>query len=654
MIFLTSKEVSELLRVKERTVRKNALNGKYGKETEGYIYTSGRGRGGKQLKIALAALPEDKQEEYLRTADARKLKQEIEQENARYRATPKQHYEADYKQKVIDEYLYFGEYLKQDGINAENFLERWNGEHPEHPVTVSALYRWLTKFNTGGYAALMDKRGYSKKGYSSIPAEARLYFKALWLSESRPSAIQCYEMTESHFPTLKLPTLNTFKYQIANSIPKAAIMYFRLGKKAFEDNFASTCMRDLSNMSSNEYWVADHHIFDVLVNCNGEIGRPWMSAWQDLRSKKIVGYVINMVSNPNANIVIDSFAHAVERFGIPECVLLDNGKDYKAFDMFNNENFLSISNRLQISVVNANPYNAKSKPIERYFKTLEEKYCKFLPSYIGNDPKKRPEKLSVTNDKVKALGLAMPYDEFLDLAAKIVEDYNNTPHSGAGMNNRTPNEVYKISFKKPLKLASGEDGITLQSLFLRATKALSVTKNGVRVKVNNTIGYKYYDSDELIRIRGKKVIVHYRGDDTEKVYVHDLLDRYLCTAYMIKYSTQTGSEEDIQAIKDTQHKNRLLREIVRGSKPNIPEANISTYLDERRSSYDSNELDGVEKQFSDIPESIIQEEKAKAQAEQRHNGKTQPTESNTSVAVDIDQLLAQYVMAAANLGEDDE
>lgn len=651
MIFLTSKEVSELLRVKERTVRKNALNGKYGRETEGYIYTSGRGRGGKQLKIALAALPEDKQEEYLRTVDARKLKQEVEREST-FKAAPQQQHEADYKKQVVDEYLYFCEYLKQDGLTAADFLEHWNSEHPERPVTSSALYRWLNKFNTGGYDALVDKRGYSKKGYSSIPVEAWEYFKNLWLSETRPSTAQCYEMTKSHFPTLNLPTLNTFKNQIASSIPEAAIFYFRLGKKAFEDNFASTCMRDLSGMSSNKYWVADHHIFDVLVDCNGEIGRPWMSAWQDLKSKKIVGYVINMVSNPNANIVIDSFAHAVERFGIPECVLLDNGKDYKAFDMFNNENFLSISNRLQISVVNANPYNAKSKPIERYFKTLEEKYCKFLPSYIGNDPKKRPEKLSVTNDKVKALGLAMPYDEFVELAAKIVDDYNNTPHSGNGMNNRTPNEVYKTSFKKPLRLASGEDGITLQSLFLRATKALSVTKNGVRVKVNNTIGYKYYDSDELIRIRGKKVIVHYRGDDTEKVYVHDLLDRYLCTAYKIRYSNQTGSENDIQAIKDTQHKNRLLREIVREAKPNIPEANISTYLDERRSSYDSNELDGVEKQFSDIPESIIQEEKAKAQAEQRHNGTLKP--NKTAVKMDIDAALFNYVMAVSNHRKDDE
>lgn len=651
MIFLTSKEASELLKIDERSIQRYALNGKYGKETEGYIYTSGRGRGGKQLKIALAALPEDVQEEYLRTADARKLKQEVEREST-CRAAPQQQYEADYKKQVVESYLYFSENLKRSGFTADDFLEHWNSEHPDHPVTLSAVYRWLSKFNSGGYDALVDKRGYSKKGYSSIPAEAWTYFKSLWLSETRPSKAQCYEMTKAHFPTMKLPSLNTFRNQVANSIPQAAIVYYRNGKKAFEDNYASTCIRDLTNMSSNQYWVADHHIFDVLVNCNGEIGRPWMSAWQDLRSKKIVGYVLNMVSNPNANIVIDSFAHAVERFGIPECVLLDNGKDYKAFDMFNNENFLSISNRLQISVVNANPYNAKSKPIERYFKTLEEKYCKFLPSYVGNDPKKRPEKLSVTNKKVKDLDLAMPYDDFVKLVAKIVEDYNNTPHSGNGMNNRTPNEIYKTSFKKPLRLAAGEDGITLQSLFLRATKGLSVTKNGVRVKVNNTIGYKYYDCDELIRIRGKKVIVHYRGDDTEKVYVHDLLDRYLCTAYMIRYSTQTGSENDLQAIKDTQHKNRKLREIVRAAKPDIPEANIATYLDERKSAYDVDELEGVEKQFSDIPESIMQEERAKAQAEQRRSGTAKP--DKVTIDTDVMQKLYEHMMKVTNHREDDE
>ena len=99
MIFLTSKEVSELLKIDERSIQRYALNGKYGKETEGYIYTSGRGRGGKQLKIALAALPEDVQEEYLRTADARKLKQEVEREST-CRAAPQQQYEAHYKKQV--------------------------------------------------------------------------------------------------------------------------------------------------------------------------------------------------------------------------------------------------------------------------------------------------------------------------------------------------------------------------------------------------------------------------------------------------------------------------------------------------------------------------------------------------------------------------
>jgi hypothetical protein len=40
---------------------------------------------------------------------------------------------------------------------------------------------------------------------------------------------------------------------------------------------------------------------------------------------------------PNADVVLACFAKGVNGFGIPSEIVLDNGKDYKALDIFNTE-----------------------------------------------------------------------------------------------------------------------------------------------------------------------------------------------------------------------------------------------------------------------------------------------------------------------------
>jgi len=166
---------------------------------------------------------------------------------------------------------------------------------------------------------------------------------------------------------------------------------------------------DYSKMCSNQQWVGDHHILDVLVvDEKGDVFRPWLSGFTDRKSRYIVGYVINKAA-PNLDIVLDSFAKACYKNEIPEEILLDNGKDYKVYDLFNSEFAMSVSNEMGIKVTNALPYNAKAKPIERIFGTLEG-YCKHLHSYIGNDPKKRPEHMNKINSKLKEQ--CIPYSEF--------------------------------------------------------------------------------------------------------------------------------------------------------------------------------------------------------------------------------------------------
>lgn len=51
---------------------------------------------------------------------------------------------------------------------------------------------------------------------------------------------------------------------------------------------------------------------------------------------------------------------------------------------------LSLTKQLGINQIYATPYHGQAKPIERFWETLEDRFCKFFPTYLGKDAKKRP------------------------------------------------------------------------------------------------------------------------------------------------------------------------------------------------------------------------------------------------------------------------
>jgi hypothetical protein len=135
-----------------------------------------------------------------------------------------------------------------------------------------------------------------------------------------------------------------FKYQVQHNIPETEYTLGRYGKKAFADLFEPTQPRDYMLLKSNQIWVADGHIWDVFVKIveNGaekvKTIRLWGVYWMDMRSRKILSFRL-CVGNPNANTVLLAFREAVLKYGIPEEVILDNGKDYKTKDLFNTKKY---------------------------------------------------------------------------------------------------------------------------------------------------------------------------------------------------------------------------------------------------------------------------------------------------------------------------
>ncbi|MBP1548475.1 MAG: transposase, partial [Oscillospiraceae bacterium] len=310
----------------------------------------------------------------------------------------------------------------------------------------------------------------------------------------------------------------------------------------------------------------------------GKIARPWLSAWMDVKSRYIVGYVLNVV-DPNADIVLDSFADAIKNCGVPDSVQIDNGKDYKVHDLFNVDNDYSLVSIMKAAVITSNPYNAKVKPIERFFETFEG-YNKMLPSYIGDRPENRPTSMRGTNIMIERENKAMDFEEFKKHVANILNIYHNTKHGGNGMDKRTPYEVFRNSFIKPMRVLNEA---ARRLLLRRTTRTVAITKQGVKFAELPNI--KFYSSDELIFYGiGKKVYARYDTNDVTEVYIYSESGEYICTAQNDTLNVYgAGKEVTSQTIRENNNRKKQLYKKAKSFYPNDIEVPGIVEVAEKRS-----------------------------------------------------------------------
>lgn len=545
VIWLSTKVVAELLGYEERTIRQKAKD----KEYQSRYIPSSTGQGGRKMEILLESLPEQAQKAYRNEQG-----ESLTVFNTDYTYTKAQREKGELRALAVTEYRKYTRSMTKKGITRKtkimkDFVENWNTEHPTFQITTKSLYDWMKKSKTGKVEKLADKRGGYNRGQSSIPTKYQKIFTSLYLQQTKPSLESCFRETQikANLNGDLIPGIKAFRLFV-NNMDEALVIRAREGKKAFEDKYMPYIERDYSELKPNEWWVSDHHLWDIFVrvpdNKGGwKLGRPWGSYWMDMRTRKIMSSIIR-IESPNSDVVLCSFGLGVEHFGIPDGVRLDNGKDYKARDMFypkghyivseedEKKIFSSLASNLQIDVTYAIPYNAKAKPIERVFNTFEEELGKKYASYAGSNAKKRPEDLKDL-DIMDVITL----EEFIRQHNQYVyEIYNEKSHSGDAMYGKSPNQVYAdIPFT--IRRATKE---VLYFSLMRVKGSRIVQRNGITFE-----GTHFYHSDCISYI-GKKVTARYDPTKPEILYVFDINENFLFIAEEVKKQGWNLTAEDYQ------------------------------------------------------------------------------------------------------------
>lgn len=330
-------------------------------------------------------------------------------------------------------------------------------------------------------------------------------------------------------------------------ISKSALAYARYGSRYWDANWMQKVKRDKPD-NPNAVWFGDHHKLDLFVlDRDGRAVRPWFTAWMDAQSSAFVGWMLTL--EPNSDTVAESFARAAVAtvgspfVGLPQAVYIDNGKDYRSTRFEGGEyregtlgalngDFCrqSMLEALHVEVHHAIPYWAWTKPIERAFGTLEDKWMRGFPAWCGDRPDMRPQDLA----KDIREGRIMTFEVF---AERFKTDVIDAYHNFRGADGKTALERYHSA----ARARTDDPDWATMCLIKSQRKERVVRTQGV--SIDGTL----YQDVALGALVGERVTVLYnRGVNPSVSIMHN--GRFVCEADQVDTMGMIERDRDKLAV----------------------------------------------------------------------------------------------------------
>jgi putative transposase len=436
-----------------------------------------------------------------------------------------------------------------------------------HNIPPRTLQRWITRYRDEGIMGLVDMRGRGESNGDTISEDALELFKSMYLDQRRLTLKTCrlnvlYENRRQK-KGWTIPKLRTMYNVFNKRIPLPVQVLHREGLAAYEAKYAPYIQTNPDSVEPGQVWVGDHSQFNCWIRYRGQWIRPWLTAWEDMRSRVIVGWHIS--PSPNQTTILFAMRKGIKAYGPPDSVKIDNGKDYDSelwtgttkatrkalpkgyIDKFGLTGLYAM---MKITVSFAIPYHPQSKLIERFFDTVDCQFTKTIQTYCGKDTERKPEGLKDLLTSRKAIECALDLDKFARLFGQYVEVYNNSSHSGAGMDGRTPAQVLATRTSKRIILDD-----TLVLLMKVWSRELIVGKNGVRFR---GLYFGQYNSD-VLACQGKTVRLAYDPEDLRQIYVYDTKYKLITIAEQNQFVNYGSVASEVHLRNAMQQKSRALK-----------------------------------------------------------------------------------------------
>ncbi len=545
--WITTTELSEILGISSRALRKNINKNKYVAR-----------KSCKRYEIQISSLDEIDQEKiYTYFYNSEQVKSIKE-------------YSEDEKKLALSKFdivMKWRQFCIKNRKNKRNTVKDFLlackalkiiGKYGEvQKFSVSTLFRWnkILKENNDDWRALLNKYKSVSKNKVMSKMEQDIFLKLL-LDPKQTNVGKAIKITK--YALQEKGIYNVSSDMTYRRFAKKFMeehydlwVFSREGSKALKDKVMPYIERDISKLNVGDVIVGDGHrlAFQVINPFTGKPCRPMLVAYQDWKSGAMLGFEIMIEENTQC--IASALRNSIIALGkYPKYVYQDNGKAFKSKYFTDNETLDGVFIRLGIIPIFAKPYNAKAKIIERFFREMQDSFERLLPSFVGSNIDNKPAYLK-RNEKFHK----EKHNNYIPTIAEIFKllDYwlkfhysQPCPHD----NSKTIGEVFESG------KGSGVD-ISLLDNLMMATEIKTIGRNGIRF-----LNSDYYDESLYgLKIR---VIIKYSLFDLSQIKVYDTNGKFLCVANRLEainpLANYIGEAKDVEDLKQRLKQQKKLEE----------------------------------------------------------------------------------------------
>lgn len=338
----------------------------------------------------------------------------------------------------------------------------------KYGISGETVRRYIKEIETNGYRPSI-KNTQGRRIYAWSP-EALSYLKSFYLCAMRDVGACTYR--NAYNKTVSKAEKEGWQYGSEQSayihlrdINAALPMYAHGGRRALDNMF--WIARDLESLDPFEVIVGDQHRFDFwCVDEDKTVFRPECYLWLDMRTRLVYGLAFDR--HYNTGTVLNALKTGLSIFGKFGSTYNDNGSAEKSAradlvienlqtygmrwsdtaELYKDKDGRFVITDEQDNVVQvcetrtewykrnrrifARVKNAKTKPIERFFSTLEQILLDdCLPGYIKEMGMSAPEEEEAKRrlDWQRAHNYVLTYQDFINAVAQAVDKYNNRIHA---------------------------------------------------------------------------------------------------------------------------------------------------------------------------------------------------------------------------------
>lgn len=543
----TSHEIAKVLGVHERNVRKRAAK-------ESWPHRERSVRGGHQRLYDVAGLPPSVQEALARAEAQALLRESIAAKSAGPAVAEALSIDFDSRPENVKQLarerlaiVQLHQELCAKGYPRRRAIAAVAEQLGVHAATVKRCVAIVRGKPEHLWVSLLAPNYAGRSSQSAMSVEAWEILKADYLRPERPTASACIARlvrSAQSRPDWVLPSTKTMARRLAK-IPRTVQVLARQGVKALQDLYPAQ-QRSRAQLSALEIINGDGYKHNVWVRFpDGEVLRAKTWFWQDVYSAKILAWRTD--KSEHTEMIRLAFGDVVDRFGIPEEVVLDNtlaaanktmsgGVRTRYRFKVRDEEPDGVFKTLGCRVRWATPGHGQAKPIERAFGVggvgeIIDKAPELAGAWTGPTPIDKPD----YDGKAKAV-------EYSDLV-KVIEREINHWNAQVGRRShvaqgRSFDAVFAASYEQSTTIRKAT--AAQRRLWLLATEPVranrrdgSISLESGRIKrtdVAPTQSNRYW-SQQMIEFAGKQVVARFDPQQLHVgVHVYTLDGRYLCFA----------------------------------------------------------------------------------------------------------------------------